>query len=112
MNRLAMLLLLTLMGCALAAITIQNRVRSLSIALDRTEVEERQLQQDWLRLQYEQSDLSKSARVMDFSRTHLSLIPAAAGRTHYLSPNGQTLRNPDPPPPPPPGEKGDKKGGH
>lgn len=108
MNRLAMLLLLALVISAMGAITIQNRIRLLSIVLDRAEAEEMQLEQDWRRLQYEQSELSKSARVMELARVRLALTPALAGRTHYLSPNGQTLRNPDPIPTLPP----EKKGGH
>ena len=54
------------------------------LALDRAQAEEKQLNTDWSRLQYEQSALGKSARIADIARMQLKMAPAQAGRTQYL----------------------------
>ena len=62
MNRSTIILLVILMLCALSLVAAQQKTRSLYVALERAQTEERRLNQDWLRLEYEQRNLSKAAR--------------------------------------------------
>lgn len=84
MNRLNMFLLTALVLCALSLVNAQHQARQLFVALDRAQAEEKQLNTDWSRLQYEQSALGKSARIADIARSQLKMAPAQAGRTQYL----------------------------
>jgi len=84
-NRLAFFLLVALMLCALSLVSAQHQARTLFVALERAQSEEKQLDVDWSRLQYQQSALSKSARIADAARTQLQMAPVSPGRTQYLS---------------------------
>ena len=68
MNRATLTLLVLLLVCALSLVAAQQRARKLFISLERAQIEERKLNQDWLRLEYEQRNLSKSARIRDVAR--------------------------------------------
>jgi len=46
--------------------------------------EERRLNQDWLRLEYEQRNLSKSSRIRDTARNQLHMSPISPERTLYI----------------------------
>jgi cell division protein FtsL len=85
MNRLTLFLLMALVVCALALVNAQHEARSLFVKLERAQNEERQLNIDWSRLQYEQSAFGKSARIADAARTQLRMVPIAPGRTQYLT---------------------------
>jgi len=65
-------------------VAAQQRARQLFISLDRAQIEERKLNQDWLRLEYEQRNLSKSARIRDLARNQLHMTPISPERTLYL----------------------------
>jgi cell division protein FtsL len=65
-------------------VAAQQRARKLFISLDRAQIEERRLNQDWLRLEYEQRNLSKSARIRDVARNQLRMVPISPERTLYL----------------------------
>ena len=84
MNRLAFFLLAALIFCALSLVGAQHQARTLFVALERTQAEERQLDIDWSRLQYQQSSLGKSARIAD-AATRLKMAAAAPGKTQYLA---------------------------
>lgn len=84
MNRLTIFLLGALILCALSLVSAQHEARTLFVALERAQGEERQLETDWSRLQYQQSALSKSARIADAARTQLKMAPVSPGRTQYL----------------------------
>jgi cell division protein FtsL len=73
-----------LLVCALSLVAAQQRARKLFISLDRAQIEERKLNQDWLRLEYEQRNLSKSARIRDVARNQLHMAPISPERTLYL----------------------------
>lgn len=85
MSRLNFLLLLILIGCALSVINAQYQTRHTFIELNREQTLEHQLQQDWDRLQYEQSAQSKSARIESVARNQLHMDVVSPGRTQYLS---------------------------
>ena len=84
MNRATLTLLSLLLLCALSLVAAQQRARKLFILMERAQLEEYQLNQDGLRLEYEQRNLSKSARVRDVARNQLHMIPIAPERTLYL----------------------------
>jgi cell division protein FtsL len=65
-------------------VAAQQRARKLFISLDRAQIEEYKLNQDWLRLEYEQRNLSKSARIRDVARNQLQMVPISPERTLYL----------------------------
>ena len=84
MNRATLTLLVLLLICALSLVAAQQRARKLFISLDRAQIEEYKLNQDWLRLEYEQRNLSKSARIRDVARNQLRMVPISPERTLYL----------------------------
>ena len=84
MNRATLTLLVLLLVCALSLVAAQQRARKLFISLDRAQIEERKLNQDWLRLEYEQRNLSKSARIRDVARNQLHMVPISPERILYL----------------------------
>ncbi len=84
MNRATLTLLILLLVCALCLVAAQQRARKLFISLERAQIEERKLNQDWLRLEYEQRNLSKSARIRDVARNQLHMAPISPERTLYL----------------------------
>jgi cell division protein FtsL len=84
MNRATLTLLALLLICALSLVAAQQRARKLFIAQERAQIEERKLNQDFLRLEYEQRNLSKSARIRDVARNQLRMSPISPERTLYL----------------------------
>ncbi|WP_251369361.1 cell division protein FtsL [Polynucleobacter sp. MWH-Spelu-300-X4] len=85
MNRSTVILLVILMLCALSLVAAQQKTRSLYVALERAQTEERRLNQEWLRLEYEQRNLSKAARVTEIARKQLHMQPINPGRTQYVT---------------------------
>jgi len=84
LNRATLTLLALLLICALSLVAAQQRARKLFISLERAQIEERKLNQDWLRLEYEQRNFSKSARIRDVARNQLRMVPISPERTLYL----------------------------
>jgi cell division protein FtsL len=84
MNRATLTLLILLVICALSLVAAQQHARKLFIKLERAQIEERKLNQEWLRLEYEQRNLSKSARIRDVARNQLRMSPISPERTLYL----------------------------
>jgi cell division protein FtsL len=84
MNRATLTLLALLLICALSLVAAQQRARKLFSAQERAQIEERKLNQEWLRLEYEQRNLSKSARIRDVARNQLRMVPISPERTLYL----------------------------
>ena len=84
MNRATLTLLSLLLVCALSLVAAQQHARRLFVSLEHAQIEERRLNQDWLRLEYEQRNLSKSARIRDVARNQLNMVPISPDRTVYL----------------------------
>nr|WP_255537521.1 cell division protein FtsL [Polynucleobacter sp. JS-Fieb-80-E5] len=72
------------MICSLSLVAAQQSARKLFILQERAQIEERKLNQEWLRLEYEQRNLSKSARIRDVARNQLHMSPISPERTLYL----------------------------
>ncbi len=87
MNRATLTLLVLLLICALSLVASQQRARKLFVSLERAQIQERKLNQEWLRLEYEQRNLSKSARIRDVARNQLHMTPISPDRTLYLKEN-------------------------
>lgn len=85
MSRLNIFLLIVVLGCALSVVNATNQQRRLFVQLERAQSEERQLQQDYAQLQYEQSALSKTSRIEQVATASLKMQPAATGSTQYLT---------------------------
>ena len=85
MNRATLTLLALLLICALSLVAAQQRARKLFILQERAQIEERKLNQEWLRLEYEQRNLSKAARITDIARKQLHMQPINPGRTQYVT---------------------------
>ncbi|CAH2785855.1 MAG: Cell division protein FtsL [uncultured Caballeronia sp.] len=83
MNRLNIFLLIVVLGCALSAVSASNKQRQIFIDVQRAQSEERQLQQDFSQLQYQQSALSKTSRIEQLATTSLKMQPVTTGRTQY-----------------------------
>lgn len=85
MNRLNIFLLIVVMGCALSVVNATNQQRQIFIQLQRAQAQERQLQQDYDQLQYQQSALSRTARIEQIATDSLKMQPVTTGRTQYLT---------------------------
>jgi len=85
MNRLNIFLLVVLLGCALSVVNATNQQRQLFVQLERAQSEERQLQQDYAQLQYQQSALSKTSRIEQLATDSLKMQPASTGDTQFLT---------------------------
>ncbi|CAG4885521.1 cell division protein FtsL [Paraburkholderia saeva] len=85
MNRLNIFLLIVVMGCALSVVNATNQQRQIFIQLQRAQSQERQLQQDYSQLQYQQSAMSKTSRIEQIATTALKMQSATTGRTQYLT---------------------------
>src|ERR1700746_3783241 len=85
MNRLNIFLLIVVMGCALSVVNATNQQRQIFIQLQRAQSQERQLQQDYSQLQYQQSALSKTSRIEQIAPPSLKRQSVSPGRTQYLT---------------------------
>jgi cell division protein FtsL len=85
MNRLNIFLLIVVMGCALSVVNATNQQRQIFIQLQRALSQERQLQQDYSQLQYQQSALSKTSRIEQIATASLKMQSVTTGRTQYLT---------------------------
>ncbi|HMC46538.1 cell division protein FtsL [Caballeronia sordidicola] len=101
MNRLNIFLLIVVLGCALSAVSASNKQRQIFINVQRAQSEERQLQQDFSQLQYQQSALSKTSRIEQLATTSLKMQPVTTGRTQYLNYDPATSKATDAPLPAP-----------
>lgn len=85
MSRLNIFLLIVVLGCALSVVNATNQQRRLFVQLERAQAGERQLQQDYAQLQYEQSALSKTSRIEQLATDSLKMRSIVSGGTQYLT---------------------------
>lgn len=84
MNRSVVILILALMGCSFLLVYSQQKTRQLFIEKNRAEIFERKLNQEWLRLEYEQRELSRSTRIIEIAKKQLRMNEAKQDQTMYL----------------------------
>jgi len=92
MNRLNILLLLLVVGCALSVVYVTNRQREIFVELQRAQSQERRLQMEYVQLQYQQSSLARTSRIEQTANDALKMQPITAVHTQYLTlPPGVSL---------------------
>lgn len=79
MGRATLILLLLVVGCALATVTSSHRARKLFIELEREQGRMRALEVEWGQLQLEQSTQAGHARVEKIAREKLAMRQPAPG---------------------------------
>lgn len=84
MTRINIILLITVIFSGLAIVHLTDQRRHLFIQLERATAEQRRLAQQWTRLQYEQSVLSKSPRIERIAIESLKMRSTTPERTIYL----------------------------
>jgi cell division protein FtsL len=81
MTRLNMLLLLTLVGCALSVVTSQHKARKLFMELQTMQDSERKLDQEWRELQIESQTLATGKRIEQIATRDLAMTVPDAKKT-------------------------------
>ena len=82
MSRLNVVLAVLLVLCALGVVQAQHRSRMYFVELDRLKKEARALDEQWGKLQLEQSTWANPARVDSLARTKLGLVAPKQDRIH------------------------------
>jgi cell division protein FtsL len=73
------------MVCALLLVNSQFHARRLFIALESSQLRQKELETEWSQLQLAQSNLAKHERVDALARTSLGMSSPGAGKTQYLT---------------------------
>jgi cell division protein FtsL len=84
-NRAIFSLVSLLMVCALLLVNAQFQARRLFIALESSQLRQKELETEWSQLQLDQSMLAKHERVDALARTSLGMSSPGAGKTQYLT---------------------------
>ena len=88
-NKLNLVLVALLVGCALSLVNAQYQARHLFNENERLEQQKRDLEIEWAQLQLDQSTLDKNARIEQIARQDLNMVPLSAARTQYLTEGGK-----------------------
>ena len=86
MFRLSFILLVILIGCALALVTSQHRARKLYVELQKEQELAKQLDVEWGQLQLEQSTWAMHARIERVATQALSMRVPPPGRVQMVPP--------------------------
>jgi cell division protein FtsL len=84
MTRVNLLLLATLIGCALALVTSQHQARRLFVELQREQERAKQLEVEWGQLQLEQRTWAMHGRVEKIATEQLHMRVAPASRVEVV----------------------------
>ena len=88
-GRIAFVLTIMLVLCALSEVKAQYQHRQLFIELERAQAQARQLDIEWSQLQLDQSTLGKHARIEAIARRDLHMMPVTQASTQYLTVGGR-----------------------
>ncbi|GAA5235886.1 cell division protein FtsL [Verticiella sediminum] len=88
MVRLAFVLCLVLVGCALSLVTSRYELRWATIELERARSAERDLDVAWRRLQLDLTDYAQHARIDSAARQALQMKPVSPDSILYVRPDG------------------------
>lgn len=84
-DRITLLLLFVLILMGLSLVYAQQSARTKFVALEHAQVESRQLEMEWTRLQYEQSVLTKTARIAEAASNTLHMkLPTPPETLYFL----------------------------
>jgi cell division protein FtsL len=86
-GRLNVVLLISVLICALVLVRTQNEARHLFIEVERSQTEAKQLEVEWAQLQLDQSSLGKHERIQASASKDLNMVPVTAERTQYITLN-------------------------
>ncbi|MGA7949874.1 MAG: cell division protein FtsL [Thiobacillaceae bacterium] len=86
MKRLDVFLTLTLLLCALAVVQVRDRARLQFMDRESLDMEARELEIEWGRLQLELGTLASHSRVDQLARKELGLVPVDLDKIVLLSP--------------------------
>jgi cell division protein FtsL len=89
MARLNVLLLLTVLVCALSLVTSQHKARKLFQAMDAEQERARQLEVEFGQLELELSTLTKLQRIEEIARERLRMREPEASRIITLASGGE-----------------------
>jgi cell division protein FtsL len=84
-NRTILSLVSLLMVCALLLVNSQFQARRLFIALESSQLRQKELETEWSQLQLAQSNLAKHERVDALARTSLGMSSPGTNKTQYLT---------------------------
>jgi cell division protein FtsL len=87
-TRVNLVLLMSLVLCALSLVNSQYQARRLFIELERAQSLSRQYEVQWTQLRLDQSTLAKSARIESHAAQELGMVPVSPERTQYLTKAG------------------------
>lgn len=90
MTRVHMLLLLTLIACALGAVTSQHKARKLFVELQKEKDRAQQMEVEWDQLQLEQGALATPARIEKIASAKLQMQLPKIGQIQYI--RGEQLK--------------------
>ena len=82
--RLQLLLLIMVVGCALALVTSQHQARKAFTGLEQAQLAQRQLEVEWGQLQLEQSTWAMHARVEKIATEQLHMQLPDPDRVHVV----------------------------
>ncbi len=85
MLRLNIALAIALLLCALGLVTSQHHSRKQFMALEKAEMQNKQLETQWEQLQVEQSQLTKSAEIVTKAKRDLKMLPIDPDRTVHFA---------------------------
>lgn len=83
-TRANVLLLLTVIACALGVVTSQHKARKLFVELQKEKDQAQQMDVEWGQLQLEQSTWATPVRVEKIARMKLQMQLPKAGQTRYV----------------------------
>ena len=88
MGRVAVVLGLALVLCALSLVTSRYELRWTVIELERARTQERDLDVAWRRLQLDLTDYAQHARIDSAARQALQMTPVSPDSILYVRPDG------------------------
>lgn len=84
MTRLNLILLITLVGCALSVVTSQHKARKLFMELQTAQEDERKLDQEWRELQIESQTVGTGKRIEQKAQRDLGMTQPDPKKTVIL----------------------------
>lgn len=95
MTRVNLILLITLVGCALSVVTSQHKARKLFMELQTAQDDERKLDQEWRELQIESQTVGTGKRIEQKAQRDLGMTQPDPKKTVILVVDSNTVANAD-----------------
>ena len=95
MTRVNLVLLITLVGCALSVVTSQHKARKLFMELQTAQDDERKLDQEWRELQIESQTVGTGKRIEQKAQRDLGMTQPDPKKTVILVVDSNAVANAD-----------------